>query len=87
MFYKFRQDGDFINFQTNDVFASTYASDGWAATGYGAAGIEYSLGPRFALTTEARYSWSSAKLSRDFEGFGNLDLSGLSTTAGFAVRF
>jgi len=87
MFYTFRQEGDFINFQNNDVFPSTYASDGWAATGYGAAGIDYSIGPRLALTTEARYSWSSAQLSRDFSGFGHLDLSGLSTTVGLAVRF
>jgi hypothetical protein len=87
MFYTFRQEGDFIDFRTNDVFSSTYASDGWAATGYGAAGLDYSIGPRFALTTEARYSLSSAQLSRDFSGFGHLDLSGLSTTVGLTVRF
>lgn len=87
MFYSFRQDGDFINFQTTDVFPSTYASNGWTGTAYANAGLDYSLGPRFALTSEARYSWSSAELSRDFSGFGKLDLSGLSTTVGFAVRF
>jgi len=87
MFYSFRQDGDFIDFKTNDVFPSYYASSGWTGTAYGAAGVDYSLGPRFALTSEARCTWSSAELSRDFSGFGRLDLSGLSTTVGLAVRF
>lgn len=87
MFYKFRQEGDFIDFKTNDVFPSVYSSDGWTHTEYANAGVEYSIGPRFALTTEARYSWSKAELSRDFSGFGNLDLSGLSTTVGLAIRF
>jgi len=64
MFYSFRQDGDFIDFKTNDVFPSYYASSGWTGTAYGAAGVDYSLGPRFALTSEARYTWSSAELSR-----------------------
>ena len=35
MFYSFRQDGDFIDFQTNDVFPSYYASSGWTGTAYG----------------------------------------------------
>ena len=87
MYYKFEQRGDFINFQTTDVFPGIYSSDGWTGTGYANAGLDYSLGPRFALTSEARYIWSHAQLSRDFIGFENLDLSGLSTTIGFAVRF
>lgn len=86
MFYSFRQDGDFIDPQMN-VFPSYYASSGWTGTAYGTAGVDYSLGPRFALTSEARYAWSSAELSRDFDGFGRLDLSGLSTTVGLTVRF
>jgi hypothetical protein len=87
MYYKFRQDGDFIDLQTMNVFPSIYASDGWTRTAYATAGLDYSLGPRFALTTEARYLWSNAELSRDFSGFEHLDLSGLSTTVGLAVRF
>jgi hypothetical protein len=87
MYYKFRQAGDFIDFQTTDVFSSLYASDGWTGTTYAAAGLEYSLGPRFALTTEARYLWSNARLSNDFSGFDHLDLSGASTTIGLSVRF
>jgi len=87
MYYKFRQAGDFINFQTNDVFPSIYESAGWTGTGHAMAGVDYSLGPRFALTTEARYLWSKAELSNDFSGFERLDLSGLSTTIGLSIRY
>jgi hypothetical protein len=87
MYYRFHQEGDFIDFATTNVFPSIYASDGWTRTAYAAAGLDYSLGPRFALTTEARYLWSNAELSRDFIGFEHVDLSGLSTTVGVAVRF
>jgi hypothetical protein len=38
MFYSFRQEGDFIDFQTNDVFPSYYASSGWTGTAYGPPG-------------------------------------------------
>jgi hypothetical protein len=39
------------------------------------------------LTGEARYVWSNAPLSQDFQGFQKLDLSGFSTSIGVAVRF
>lgn len=87
MYYKFRQAGDFINFQTNDVFSSIYESDGWTGTAHAVAGLDYSLGPRFALTTEARYLWAKAGLSEDFAGFERLDLSGVSTTIGLSIRY
>ena len=87
MYYKFRQAGDFINFETTDVFPSLYESKGWTSTTHVMAGLDYSLGPRFALNTEARYLWSNAELSQDFDGFAPLDLSGLSTTLGLSIRF
>ena len=87
MYYKFRQEGDFINFENNNVFSSLYSSDGMARIAHAAVGVDFSVGPRLALTSEARYLWSSARLSSDFSGFERLDLSGLSTTVGLAIRF
>jgi hypothetical protein len=87
MYYRFRQSGDFIDYKTLDVFPSSFNSDGWATTAYAQAGADYSLTARFALTGEARYLWSKGPLSSDFSGFENLDLSGLSTSVGVAVRF
>lgn len=87
MWYQFRQNGDFIDFETMDVFYDRFESEGWTPTANGMAGVDYSLGSRLALTAEARYVWAKAALSRDFSGFQRLDLSGFSTTAGLTVRF
>jgi hypothetical protein len=87
MYYQFRQEGDFINFQTTDVFPSILASSGWTPVANAIAGVDYAIGPRFAITTEARYLWSSAELSQDFSGFQHLDLSGFMTTVGFSIRY
>ena len=87
LFYRFRQYGDFVDQATMDVFSDNYESKGWALTAHGRAGVEYSLSTRFALTAEGRYLWAKAPLSRDFSGFEKLDLSGISTSVGFTVRY
>jgi hypothetical protein len=87
MYHRFKQEGDFIDFETFDVFRSQFTSSGWAPTAYALAGVDYSLGGRFALTAQARYVWSRAELSTDFSGFEKLDLSGMATSAGLTIRF
>lgn len=87
MWYRFRQHGDFVDFSTRDVFTDTFQASGWTPTAYGAAGIDYSLGPRFLLTGEARYTWARGDLGSDFEGFNRIDLAGLAATVGIGVRF
>lgn len=85
--YRFRQDGDFIDFNTNDVFSATLVSSGWAPAATAATGLEYTVNPRVALTGQGAYLWSRARPRGDFSGFERIDLSGLSTTVGFLVRF
>jgi opacity protein-like surface antigen len=86
--YRFRQDGDWIDFRTMDVFSAMMQSDGWTPAAHVLAGTEWSLGARTALVTEARYEYSHARLNAsDFSGFGPIDLSGFSTTAGIAIRY
>lgn len=85
--YQFRQSGDFVDYQTLDVFSDSYSSDGWTSEMHAFAGIDYSIRANMALTTEARYSHSNAELSNDFSGFGKLDLSGFTTTVGLTFRF
>jgi hypothetical protein len=87
MWYQFRQQGDFVDFQTNDVFGDDIASSGWTPMAHALAGIDYSLSPRFALTGEGRYAWAKANLNEQFEGFDRIDLSGFTATAGISVRF
>ena len=88
MWSRFRQEGDFVDFDTNEVFADDLTSSHWTPTAHGVAGVDYSLGPRFAVTGEGRYTWARADLSDEyFAGFDPIDLSGVSATVGLSVRF
>ncbi len=86
-YYGFRQSGDWVDFNTMNVFTDTFASDGWGPEWHGLLGVDYSLSPRIAVTTEGRYAYSKADLSNDFTGFHRLDLSGFATTVGFTIRY
>ncbi len=88
MWYRFRQNGDFVDFEDLDVFSAELQSSGWTPTGHAMAGLDYTVGPWLALTFEGRYSLAKARLDPDaFEGFEKIDLSGFVGTVGFKVRF
>jgi outer membrane protein W len=87
MWYSFRQEGDFVDFETLDVFTSQVESSGWGPMAQGLAGVDVTVSPRVALTADARYVRSNANVMGDFEGFERLDLSGLTTSLGFNFRF
>ena len=86
MRYRFKQEGDFVDFNTNNVFASTFDSAEWTPVVQGMAGVDFSLTPMIALTTEARYLYGKGELSRDFGGFDKIDLSGVSASVGLSFR-
>ena len=87
MWYRFAQAGDFIDFATTKVFADSFDSNGWTPTAHAFGGVDVSLNPRFAVTTEGRYEWARAKLGRDFSGFDSIDLSGFTLTTGISIRY
>lgn len=87
VYYNFRQAGDFVDFETLEVFSDTFRSSGDAGIFHVLAGAEWSLGPYFYLTGEGRYSWAEAQMDRDFVGFEPIDLSGFQGTVGLALRF
>jgi hypothetical protein len=90
MWYRFKQNGDFVDFDTPDleIFSAELESSGWAPTVHGAAGLDYSLGSWVALTGEARYQWARARLDPQvFVDYDKIDLSGVTGTVGFKVRF
>jgi hypothetical protein len=86
MRYRFKQEGDFVDFNTNNVFPSTFDSQAWTPVAQGMAGVDFSLTPMIAITTEARYLYSKGDLSRDFGGFEKIDLSGVSASVGLSFR-
>jgi len=87
MNYGFDQTGDFIDFTTLAVGPDALHSTGCAPMAQAFAGAEWSMGPGWALRTEARYVTSSATMSSDYVGFQKIDLSGFTTSVGFFVRF
>jgi hypothetical protein len=87
VYYTFKQNGDFVDFETYDIFFDTFRSSGDAGIFHVLAGAEWSLSPRFYLTGEGRYSWAEADMDRDFVGFDPIDLSGFQGTVGLALRF
>lgn len=87
-FYSFGQSGDFIDFNNgNAVFTDAFRSSQWTTTGELAAGLDWSLNHRFALTTQARYLLGRGDLQGDYSGFAPIDLSGIGMSAGVTVRF
>ncbi len=61
-------------------------SQAWTPVVHPALGLDLALGSFTMVTTEARYSWARGPMSADFVGFNNIDLSGLSVTAGLTFR-
>jgi hypothetical protein len=87
MWYRFRQVGDFVDFKTLDVYGDRLESSGWSPTVHAMAGADLTLSPHVGLTGEVRYGYGKGKMSRDFEGFDRIDLSGATVNAGLFFRF
>jgi hypothetical protein len=88
MWYRFRQEGDFVDFSNNNSISRLQVeSSGWTPALQGMGGIDLTITPRIALTGDARYTWAKAKLGQDFDpAFDRLDLSGVSMTLGLTFR-
>jgi hypothetical protein len=87
MNYRFEQSGDFVDYQTSDIFTKDFVSEGTTPTAHLGAGLDLSLGPHLIATGEGRYQWARADMSDDFQGFDRIDLSGFQVTVGLGVRF
>lgn len=87
MYYLFKQDGEFVDYKTFDIFGTSLKSTDVSAMVFGSVGTTYSLTPRIGLNVEARYEHARGALSSDFRDFAPIDLSGVGLTAGFLFRF
>ena len=87
MWWKLEQDGDFVDFETLDIFTDYFESSGETFTANAFAGGDVWLASRVGLNVEARYNWANADLNRDFSDFGEIDLKGWQLTAGVTFRY
>jgi hypothetical protein len=85
--YNLRQFGDFVDFRTSHIFASTLTSSGWAPTAHAFAGVDVRVLKRLYVTLDGRYQWSNATLGNDWVDFEPIDLSGFKLAAGASVIF
>ena len=86
VWYEFEQEGEFVDFDTLDIFYDYFSSSSASPLAYVTAGFDYSLGLRWILTAEARYSWASADMGESYVGFEKIDLNGFRAAFGFSVR-
>lgn len=86
MWYRFNQEGDFVDFNTTNVFHSQLNSANWTPAVQVMSGVEFNLTPFLAVSTDARYVRARSQLSTDFSGFDKIDLSGVSATLGLTFR-
>ncbi len=86
MWYNLEQNGDFVDFETLDIFSDHFESNGATFTANAFGGGELWLTPRLGLNVEGRYNWAKADLKHDFSQFGEIDLKGWQLTAGLTLR-
>ena len=84
--YQFRQEGEFVEFETDDIFFDEFRDDGAAPTLHAMAGADITLTTTLFLNLEGRYTWARAEMGRDYVGFDDIDLSGFQATVGLGFR-
>jgi hypothetical protein len=85
--YRFGQSGDFVDFETLEIFYATLESTGWTATAYAGGGLDIRIAKNTYLTIDVRYSWAKPELDRDKFEFDPLNLAGVRTAAGLQWHF
>jgi hypothetical protein len=85
--YNFDQYGDFVDFDTNEIFYDTFNSSGEAFLARATAGVDISVSNQIVLTMEGRYGWAKGAMGGDYQSFDQIDLDGLQLIGGIAVRF
>lgn len=85
--FEFEQVGDFVDYETLDIFADELEAVGDGFTTHVLAGVQLSLTPRLLLRGEYRHVWGNGSPdSTDFYDFEDVDLSGSAAIIGVSVR-
>jgi hypothetical protein len=87
LWYRFKQVGDFVDFQDLSIFPDIFISDGFTSVLQVFGGVDIKIERRFFLTIETGYMWAKSDLEEDFVDFDPIDLSGLKVTGGIDFVF
>lgn len=85
--YEYREEGEFIDFATFDIFGAVFRDSGVGVGGYAAAGLEVTVTRGFFVFGELRRHWVTAEHGEDFRDFGDFDMDARQLAFGFTVRF
>jgi hypothetical protein len=83
MWFQLYQYGDFVDYVDMSVFSEVFDSKGWTPSAHVFGGVDVRVLRRAYVTFDARYTWASGDLGRDWIDFDPIDLSGLRLSAGF----
>ena len=87
LWYDLDQRGDFVDYETLDIFTDYFVSDGTTFTANVIAGSDIWLLQRVGVNIETRYNWAKADLKDSFADFEQIDLRGWQLTAGLSFRY
>ncbi|GAB4376119.1 MAG: hypothetical protein Kow0062_16010 [Acidobacteriota bacterium] len=90
--WRYREFGDFVEFDPVDpandqIITAGFESESVTLGFYLQAGVEFSVRPTWSVYVDARWHQADDELGDDFEGFGDIDLSGREVSVGVAWHF
>jgi hypothetical protein len=95
LWYRFEQNGEFVDSETLDIFYANLETSGFTPTAYLGGGMDIHLAKKIYLNLDVRYSWVRPEPGGDFVGFSTtlvhrgspMDLSGMHAGAGLQFHF
>ncbi|MFN7983815.1 MAG: hypothetical protein U0Q11_18365 [Vicinamibacterales bacterium] len=86
-YYRFSQQGQFVDSADLSIFNDRFYSDGWSVGPYVNGGADVQVWRHIYVTFDGRYSWVHSSLGSDFQGFDGIDLAGFRASSGISVVF
>jgi hypothetical protein len=87
--WELEESGDFIDFGVvpAEIFTDSFRDGNTTLGWFWLVGVDVPIGPRWSVFAEGRWQRLDEELDGDFEGLGDLDLSGRHIFGGFGWRF
>ena len=85
--YEYREEGEFVDFDTFDIYGDLFLDRGVAYGGYLGAGVEVGVSELAYIFGEYRRHWARGTHGGDFQGFGRFDLRANQMSFGVNLRF
>lgn len=85
--YSYEEMGDYIDFEWEEIIYAEFLSENVGVGYFVVAGVQIPMDRFLTFMVEYKYRWVEAKLSDDFVGFDDFDLSGqiISVGLGFSM--